>query len=514
MRYAANLFSQPFITCALIHKVMKLKKNWLLVMISAGFCVISIFAFSINQASRPVLSKDWRRSTAIAPEQAEKALEDSLQRGGKTVDRGENLDVGQIKSKFAENYRSVLDSTDPEAVKYESLRILAAKFVQTVGLEVALNQASEMLGPGRFRNVLYADLFEFSSDSHLLKLSIARKMSAAEDGDWAISGVFRGAVKNGIDDSMLSALFPLKTHEIDAFHAFVRELVEQGNGGNFFSVRNGLDLIARAHPDGGAFDNASQAFLERMSLSRPLEVWEVCKSPDSTMISDEYKGILGSRCLRSIVAGSAEVGMTEALDFEESFPGVLPKGVFGQLMKNYIKNDAGGALKWYDEHKSSLNQVELDHIEVAFAENSISSSNISEANRWAALISEENLKKTVDGKIWSSERDSLRKEVVANPVGTLQSIVSGQSKYSDYWIEEAMGTWVAKDFDKAQEWYQKNWNSMPANKSQYLAAAFANQATEQGDTATASQWAAHIQDAKTKQRIEAGIAKAEAAKSK
>jgi hypothetical protein len=91
----------------------------------------------------------------------------------------------------------------------------------------------------------------------------------------------------------------------------------------------------------------------------------------------------------------------------------------------------------------------------------------------------------------------------------LQSIVSGKSNYNDYWLEEAMSTWVAKDFDKAQEWYQKNWNSMPANKSQYLAAAFAKQAIGQGDVATARQWAAHIQDAKTKQRIETGIAEAE-----
>jgi hypothetical protein len=94
----------------------------------------------------------------------------------------------------------------------------------------------------------------------------------------------------------------------------------------------------------------------------------------------------------------------------------------------------------------------------------------------------------------------------------MESIIDGKSKFGDYWLEEAMGTWISKDFDKAQSWYQDNWNKLPAGKSQYLAAAFAKQAASQGDAATARQWAAYIQDPKTKQRIDAGIAKAEAAK--
>jgi non-ribosomal peptide synthetase component F len=93
-------------------------------------------------------------------------------------------------------------------------------------------------------------------------------------------------------------------------------------------------------------------------------------------------------------------------------------------------------------------------------------------------------------------------------------MIAGHSRHQDDWIEEAVATWSAKDPAKVQDWYHQNSQKLPAAKSQYFAAAFANQATEQGDTATARQWAGHIQDAKTKQRIEAGIAKAEAAKSK
>ena len=133
---------------------------------------------------------------------------------------------------------------------------------------------------------------------------------------------------------------------------------------------------------------------------------------------------------------------------------------------------------------------------------------IDEGRQLVDKISDPALKKATEGRVWQVEKNQLQKEANATPGQLVDSIVAGQSKYADYWLEEAMGTWVAKDFDKAQEWYEKNWKSMPSDKSQYVAAAFANQALKQGDAATASQWAALIQDPKTKQRIQDGINKA------
>ena len=134
--------------------------------------------------------------------------------------------------------------------------------------------------------------------------------------------------------------------------------------------------------------------------------------------------------------------------------------------------------------------------------------NLEEARKWLVAIDDVEQYKKIEGHIWSAERDSLRKEVARDPVKTVQSMVSGQSKYADYWIEEAMGTWITKDPAKAEDWYNKNWNSLPSTKAQYLAAAYANAALQQGDAATAQQWASHILDPKTKQRIQDGISKA------
>jgi hypothetical protein len=94
----------------------------------------------------------------------------------------------------------------------------------------------------------------------------------------------------------------------------------------------------------------------------------------------------------------------------------------------------------------------------------------------------------------------------------VDKLVDGTASYDEYWIEEAVATWVSKDFDGAIAWYEEKWKSLPPSKAQYVAAAFASQSVGQKDFEAARQWADLIQDAKTKERINAAIAKASGAK--
>lgn len=182
------------------------------------------------------------------------------------------------------------------------------------------------------------------------------------------------------------------------------------------------------------------------------------------------------------------------------------------VLTEWMRQDSNMAQKWFEDNKITLSASQTDQYYSSFVAHLVNLNNCEDSWKYVQAIKDPELKRIAENKVWTTQRSNLRKEVDKDPDGTMQAIVNGQSKYGEYWLEEAMGTWISKDFDKAQSWYQKNWNSMPVSKSQFLAAAFANQATGQGDTATARQWAAYIQDPKTKQRIEAGIAKAEAAK--
>lgn len=169
--------------------------------------------------------------------------------------------------------------------------------------------------------------------------------------------------------------------------------------------------------------------------------------------------------------------------------------------------------QWVSQNLETFNSSQRDGIRSGLVDLALDKQDFSKGRSEIDQIKDSAIRANLERRLWEEQRNTVRAQMSSNPKETLSSILSGRSQHGDYWIEEAMGTWVAKDFDNAQQWYQENWKQLPAQKAQYVAAAFANQATGQGDATTARQWAAHIQDPKTKQRIEAGIAKIEAAKS-
>jgi hypothetical protein len=245
----------------------------------------------------------------------------------------------------------------------------------------------------------------------------------------------------------------------------------------------------------------SKDLILKLAHEFPMEVWKI-SSADSSIRND-------SVLIAQICSEMARRDPAKAMAAAYSTSNAAGAG---NAFSAWLKLDPKEASQWFDARKSELPLEIKDNIYSAQAKFDLAEGNGASARNNAEGISDEKLRSEIISRVWNFERDALRTAVGVDPIGTLQDIVSGQSKYGEYWIEEAMGTWITKDFDKAQSWYQNNWSKLPANKSQFIAAAFANQATDQGDTATARQWAAHIQDAKTKQRIEAGIAKAEAAK--
>lgn len=196
-----------------------------------------------------------------------------------------------------------------------------------------------------------------------------------------------------------------------------------------------------------------------------------------------------------------------------------PEGVMETLMERNNVDDVRNAVSkwsevdyskardWFLEHKGYMNSKLADGMLSEFVEHQLKVNSVAEAYNLIRDVADESQKARLQGRVWSCERDQLRAAVSSEPAGTIRAIVEGKS-YSDYWLEEAMGNWVSRDFEAASNWYEKNWSSLPKEKAQYVAAAFATQAIGAGDVKIAQDWAALIQDAKTKARIEAAIAKA------
>lgn len=250
-------------------------------------------------------------------------------------------------------------------------------------------------------------------------------------------------------------------------------------------------------------EESKRNLLSKLAKIVPFETWNQLSSNKLELPGDEQNDLIVQMFGRD--ARRAITKISDAQGGEKYFP---------IAMKLWLDNDARKPIEWLEANKATLSTSKRDHAVQGIAEYTARQGDSETAWKWVEQITDPQLRKAAEGRVWSFERDSLRKEVEQDPADIMQSIITGKSKYGDYWLEEAMSTWVAKDSDKALDWYQKNWSSLPANKSQYLAAAFAKQAIGQGDVATARQWATHIQDAKTKQRIETGIAEAESKKAK
>lgn len=239
----------------------------------------------------------------------------------------------------------------------------------------------------------------------------------------------------------------------------------------------------------------------KCSESAPFEMWDA--------IADQARkiGVDGVNAARraSVAAmakqnGESAMKRIVQLESGKERAELLQTGMTAFLAANPVRAEA-----WLKENNAKLSANENDSISVALAQSTAGNNDFTAAREISNKIKNPELRASADGKIWEAERTGIRKEVASNPVTTIQAIVSGESGYTAYWLEEAMSTWMEKDLDQAREWQEKNWNSIPANKSQYLAAAFAKQAAHEGDMATAREWATHIQDAKTRQRIEAAI---------
>ncbi|QTN32414.1 hypothetical protein HZ994_08755 [Akkermansiaceae bacterium] len=381
------------------------------------------------------------------------------------------------------------------------LKIVLSQMCATDGAEAAMGLVTASFGPGDFRDILLMDVFSSKTTSIGDLLALRSKLTETSELASASAGI-SCAIARMDDLKDLNCI--MKVLDADSLPILlnglgmrIQALVTKGE--DVSGELDGALQIAKACDSalGGEGHMVSDLLL-KVAEDAPFEVWAILNS-DESKTED-------SRMLVDVAGLMAKVDPARAMSIV--IDSRKPEGI-ERVFVRWLQFDPKAAELWYQIHLKEFSQPTKDELVSGFAKVSIRTKNLEDARKWAESIVDASARKQIEGEIWTAERDTLRKEASTDPAGTVQAIVSGESNYADYWLEEAMVTWVSKDFNKAQEWYQENWKSLPAEKSQYVAAAFATQAMGQGDTATARQWASYIRNTKTKQRIEAAIAKAE-----
>lgn len=388
--------------------------------------------------------------------------------------------------------------TDENSKFFNHLGFVTAMAIKGYSSE-AISLICETYGPGKLRCQLIETVFQCCSDLDASG-SLYNLLEYDDEKDSACEGIGWQLAVSAAPDTADLGQFSFLGDRLDSMlAAFAKRYVSQHLNGT-------SEEISGAFCDAFNLPLSKQAarrtLLELYQIS-PFDGWGTLIGRDIVLSGAERQQILELMVAKDPAKAVEKIGETK--DGEADFTAAF---------KHWLAIDAAKPIEWFQNNAPNLTAAQKDRSIQGIAEFSASHGNCSVAWLWVEQITNPEIHKAAEGQVWSIERDIIRREVSRDPGIAIQAMISGKSSHQDYWIEEAIGTWVMKEPKEAQDWYLKNWNSLPSDKSQYVAAAFANQAINQGDPAKAREWAAHIQDPKTKQRIEAGIAKAEGNKGK
>ncbi len=403
-----------------------------------------------------------------------------------------------------ERYAKIQQIVDSKK-RFEDLRKLLRDTACNGMFDDAFRFARECTGPGSDRLLLFSDIFSSANIPTSDLLDLYRSLHDENERLGATYGLskpgqFGTSHKNLIeinykDEGLSSALMISLTRY--AGISYDLEIPSKIDRARADAV---LEILGDLLKEGKLDKNVATEAISRIGFKDPSVAF-------SYLANNQIN--IDKSIVAGIVRAQTEASPNETLSLMISGQTPLLEGYLHDAFGTWLSKDGNAAKAWLNENRSNLSTRESD--ELLYSQAIFSTSTRSYEDAWKAVesISDPVQRKQTESKVWTAQRDSLRNEVGKDPSGTMQAIVTDQSKYAEYWIEEAMATWVAKDFDKAEEWYEQNWKSLPVSKAQFVAAAFAKQAANQGDTATARQWATHIQDKKTRDRINSVIDKAE-----
>jgi len=388
--------------------------------------------------------------------------------------------------------------------KLNSLSEQCELLVGEIGIEAALLAAHEDAGPGKIRNWMITAMIGASTANLGDVIQLVQALEGDAEIKAGLDGVvtmIRRSVPNPDDYRNLTLSQP----EIDAIAAGLAMKIGTTTKGQApFNIHQAFTLLETAHGNNSVSDRVIAQFLDHVSQTRPLEALELGLSKlDSGSLSG----------METVARNSIRTAPTKTISILKnrmtSDPHASAKNLFKIGIAEWLGVDFNAATQWIDAKDAELSSSQKDVINGVLVQHSVKGDKLEEAWKRVAEINDPELRKKTEGDVWSAERNAIRRETTNNPSETIRSLVSGESKHADYWIEEAMMTWISNEPDKAEEWYQKNWKSLPPAKSQYIAAAYAKEALEAGDIATARQWTNLIQDPKTKDRIATSIDKAQ-----
>lgn len=412
----------------------------------------------------------------------------------------ELIDVARLHESDGEDlWRLAFHEGIPETTKRNLLAEAILRMGKEQSSESILTRIMSELSPGQTRTLALGQLFnvtdvtigEFQVMMGALDFDDEREYASVRFGHFL-------AEERRFDRGELLDLFGSSEHGKKAVlaslikHPFALRGEPEGN--RSIRLRDSLEMVLILLKNGVPDHQLLDEFLLGVSNQFAGEALEFfIKNLSAESVSSNTVENLLRKMSRSDPQGS--------LDLVLSNPSILEKVNIHDSFLMYAYADGSGAIDWLNENEDIIPPVQLDQAKAALGTFSLQRGEFDTAWEWSKEINDPELRKTVEGQIWGKEKKVIESSVKTDPQGAMNSIVSGDSGHSEYWIKNAFERWSSVDSGKAAAWYDENRKTLTPSQNQHVARVYAEQAIESGDFDTANQWLGHVNEEKFREAL-------------
>lgn len=421
------------------------------------------------------------------------------------------LDGVTSEFEFSELWDDVLAENQDERVKTLKLGFLVGRMVSLGEEEAALQMIQGRTGPGKRRSDLISKAFIAMRESLTVTKvhSLFELLTSEKDLASARKGLASGLSMTGMTVSEFLAFDAKGLGKDPAFqHDFLENrlyLCSAKNSGRPGGVEGFMEELSLGIQTGQLQREVALEIFKNVSVVSPFRAAEVFEP----LFLESNSDIDLSEMALWMAATDGDRAVRYFMDHE----GFDTQGKYaGIAFRRWLGEDVEEATDWLHTLRQSggekVQTLAVDQMIAAVAAASMHEKEFDTAREWVNEVRDPNVREQLEGQVWSLEKKVVDQAVGRDPAGMLNEIVSGESRYAEYWIKNAFGTWASKSQEAASAWYDENRTSLTPSQNQHVARVFVEQAVKNGDFQLAKQWLGQVVDEGFRDPLETMIGKA------
>lgn len=391
----------------------------------------------------------------------------------------------------------------PAELDLERVRLMLL-IAETDGFEVAMRLLNEQVGEGLTRSNLISTIFRGLRENVADSLAKVESLPANQRV-FAMMGLFGRVDYRKLPTSEIAVLFTSKQAKDNPNPLITGLRMEFTNAHDAAEVQAKFDRIGEVLSLIPSEDRALFVATNLFAAAKafPFQSWACLSSLDLSGVAETDKLVKAkNEIIASMIASDTNKSLETFMKSKNA-----PPNAFWDALVDLYGRDSKRAELWVEENTGNLAPLQKDQVLSARLDSLLKGDHLADAAAIADDIIDESLREKASSAIFKVEKGQYLDRAKTDPVGALGEIVESNTSRSGLLMLEVMSAWMAKDAEQAEEWYASNWNSLPAEKAQFVAAAYAKDAVVKGDAATAKKWAAFISDKNLRDQVLSGIKK-------